>query len=164
MDVLVAAGARIDQPQPGEGGRAELIAGAEQQPAVRPRRVGAGAAPAMQLTGGALPDFGRCALFEFDLLARNASLGVGLLPAHRRQGYGRDAVAVLLDYAFDKRNLHRVQLEVLADNDAALSAYKASGFVEEGRLREHAYTAGSFVDLVVMSVLRTDWLAARPGR
>jgi RimJ/RimL family protein N-acetyltransferase len=107
---------------------------------------------------------GRCALFEIDELSRNAWIGVTLGTAHRGKRYGRDVVRVLLDYAFSKRNLHRVQLDVLATNEAGLRAYKACGFVEEGRLREHAYAYGGFVDLVVMSILRSEWLAARDGR
>lgn len=68
---------------------------------------------------------------------------------------------MLLDYAFTKRNLHRVQLEVVADNEAAIRLYAAVGFVQEGRLREHAYARGRFVDVIAMSVLRPDWLAPR---
>ena len=73
-------------------------------------------------------------------------------------------VTWLLECGFNKRNLNKLQLDVLATNGAGLSAYKACGFVEEGRLREHAYVAGELVDLVVMSVLRKEWLAAQGGR
>lgn len=107
---------------------------------------------------------GRCALFEVDELSRNASIGLTLGAAHRGRGHGRDVVRVLLDYSFNKRNLHRVQLDVLASNEAGLRAYLASGFVEEGRLRDAAYVNGGFEDLVVMSVLRSEWLAEHGGR
>lgn len=107
---------------------------------------------------------GRCALFDFDQHNRRADLGIRIAAAHRGRGYGKDAVQVLLEYGFNKRNLHRVQLDVLATNLAGLSAYAAVGFVDEGRLREHVYVEGEFLDLVIMGVLRTDWLAARGGR
>lgn len=107
---------------------------------------------------------GRCSLYQVDLHSRHADLGITVGHPYRGKGYGRDAVGVLLDYAFNKRNLHRVQLEVLATNDGAINSYVANGFVEEGRLREHAYVNGTFVDVVAMSVLRTEWLGSRGGR
>ena len=103
--------------------------------------------------GGAV--VGRCAVSDIDQQSRNASIGLTIATVHRAKGYGRDAVRLLLDYGFNKRNLHRMQLETLATNDRAQRAYLACGFVEEGRLREHAYARGQFVDVVVMSVLRS---------
>ena len=67
---------------------------------------------------------------------------------------------VLLDYAFRSRNLRRVHLQTLAGNEAALRCYRAAGFVEEGRLREHAWVEGAYDDVVLMAVLQTD----RPSR
>jgi RimJ/RimL family protein N-acetyltransferase len=99
---------------------------------------------------------GRCGLFDVDALARTAQLGIALGPEHRGKGYGRDAVRVLVDYAFTHRNLRRVWLECLAVNTAALRAYVAAGFTEEGRLREHAWVEGTYVDAVRMAVLRDD--------
>ncbi len=66
----------------------------------------------------------------------------------------------MLHYAFVDRGLHRVQLEVLADNAAAIAAYERLGFVREGVLRGSAWVKGSFVDEIVMSVLSTEH---RPG-
>jgi L-amino acid N-acyltransferase YncA len=40
---------------------------------------------------------------------------------------------------------------------SAVRAYKACGFVEEGRLREQAWLDGRFVDMVYMGVLREEW-------
>ena len=99
---------------------------------------------------------GSIALWGIDLHNRRGHLGIGLGPSHRGKGYGRDAIGVLLRYAFVDRGLHRVQLEVLADNERALRSYRAAGFREDGRLRESAWVMGSLVDEVIMSVLATD--------
>ena len=102
-----------------------------------------------QLVGGV-------ALWDIDLHNRCGHLGISLGPDFRGLGYGSDACRVLLRYAFVDRGLHRVQLEVLADNTTALTSYRAVGFVEEGRMRESAWVTGAFVDEVYMSVLATD--------
>jgi RimJ/RimL family protein N-acetyltransferase len=100
---------------------------------------------------------GRTSLFAVDELSRNAEVGISFGPEHRGKGYGRDALRVLLRYAFERRNLHRVWLETVATNEMSLRAYAAAGFVEEGRLREHAWVAGRYVDVVRMAVLRAEW-------
>jgi RimJ/RimL family protein N-acetyltransferase len=100
---------------------------------------------------------GRCGLFDVDELARLAEVGLSILPPHQGKGYGRDVLRVLLGYAFRSRNLQRVHLQTLAGNEPALRAYRAVGFVEEGRLRSHAWVEGAYDDMVLMGVLRDEW-------
>jgi RimJ/RimL family protein N-acetyltransferase len=100
---------------------------------------------------------GRAIMYAFDPLARNAAVGVSLAPDQRGKGYGRDVLRVLVDFGFRHRNLHRIWLETLATNVAGLRAYAAAGFVEEGRLLEHAWVDGAYVDMVRMAVLRAGW-------
>ena len=104
---------------------------------------------------------GRAAMFLFDELSRNASVGLGFAPEHRGKGYGRETLRLLLDFGFAHRNLHRIWLECAATNERGIRAYRAAGFVEEGRLREHAWIDGAYVDMVRMGVLRSEWSAAR---
>jgi RimJ/RimL family protein N-acetyltransferase len=99
---------------------------------------------------------GMTCFWGIDLHNRRAHLGIGLGEEHRGRGIGTDATRVMLRYAFRDRGLHRVQLEVLATNSAALRAYKKAGFREDGRMRQSAWVRGEFVDEVYMSVLATD--------
>jgi RimJ/RimL family protein N-acetyltransferase len=101
---------------------------------------------------------GGCALFNFNWTARSAECGIGIGdPAYRNRGYGRDALKVLLDYAFRLRNLNRVWLNVHANNERAVKSYRAAGFVDEGLMRQHAWSDGHFVDVLIMGVLRDEW-------
>lgn len=104
---------------------------------------------------------GRCGMFTFDDVARNAEVGLGLGPDHRGKGYGREVLGLLLDYGFTYRNLHRIWLQCSAANERAIRSYTAAGFVEEGRMREHAWINGAYVDMVRMAVLRRDWEGTR---
>jgi RimJ/RimL family protein N-acetyltransferase len=101
---------------------------------------------------------GQCALFNENTTAHSVELGIAIGDkAYWGQGYGREAVGLLLHYAFRYRNLHRVWLQVLGRNERAQRAYRACGFVEEGRMRSHAWSDGSYDDLVVMGILRSEW-------
>ena len=101
---------------------------------------------------------GACGLSNVNDTAHTAELGIGIGdPAYWGRGYGREAVQRLLDYAFRLRNFRRVWLWVHADNERAIGAYRACGFAGEGRLREHVWSDGRYVDAVQMGVLRAEW-------
>ncbi|HEX9035623.1 MAG TPA: GNAT family protein [Ktedonobacterales bacterium] len=86
------------------------------------------------------------------------SIGIGD-PSYQGKGYGREALRLLLDYAFRIRNLRRVCLDVAAFNERAIRAYRALGFAEEGRLRQHIWIGDRYDDLVCMGLLREEWRA-----
>lgn len=108
---------------------------------------------------------GQCGLYGFDDfrgVAHRCDLGIAIGDKeYWGRGYGREAVGLLIDYAFNHWNLQRVGLQVMAINERAMRAYRAVGFVEEGRLRRHAWSNGRFVDSVCMSILREEWEARK---
>lgn len=92
---------------------------------------------------------------NFQPVYQTAELGVRIgVENERGKGYGTRAVRLALDYAWDVLNLHRVSLHVLAHNERAIVSYLRAGFVAEGRLREAAFIAGQWHDVVVMAALR----------
>jgi len=52
-----------------------------------------------------------------------------------------------------KNNLHRLELTVMAHNEAALALYKKMGFEIEGRKKHTLFINGSFVDEYCMAKL-----------
>ena len=101
---------------------------------------------------------GHCALFQFDEIAHTCELGITIGDKdYWGRGYGREAIRLLLDYAFRLRNVRRVYLSVNGNNERAIRAYRACGFVEEGRLRAHVWSDGQYVDLVYMGILSDEW-------
>lgn len=101
---------------------------------------------------------GYCGLFHFEHTARRAELGITIGDrAYWGRGYGREVVGLLLDYGFRIRNLHKICLTVNGDNGRAQRCYSACGFAEEGRLRDHAWNNGRYIDIICMGVLREQW-------
>ncbi len=103
---------------------------------------------------------GGASLFDIDDFAGHAEAGITLLPAARGRGYGTAAIILLVEFAFVRRNLRRIHLQAIASNTAAIRAYEKAGFVVEGRQREHAWVRGSYEDIVLMGILRSDRLPA----
>lgn len=79
----------------------------------------------------------------------------------RGKGYGTDVTKLMLKYAFETLNLNRVELGVMADNQAGIRAYERAGFVREGVQREHCYRGGRYVDQILYAVLARDYFAAK---
>jgi RimJ/RimL family protein N-acetyltransferase len=104
---------------------------------------------------------GRINLFAEDPLARTAEVGMALEPDARGKGYGAAALQQMTEFAFERRNLRRLHLIVIASNAAAIGCYRKVGFVEEGRRREHCWVRGRYEDEVLMGLLRDDWARTR---
>jgi RimJ/RimL family protein N-acetyltransferase len=96
-------------------------------------------------------------LRNLQMVHRSAELGIRIgAEAERGKGYGGRAVALVLNYAWNSLNLHRVSLTVLAHNERAIASYLASGFVHEGVLKQAAFIDGKWCDVAVMAVLRPE--------
>ena len=48
---------------------------------------------------------------------------------------GTEAIRLLVEFGFTRRNLRRIHLQAIASNTGALRAYEKAGFVVEGILR-----------------------------
>jgi RimJ/RimL family protein N-acetyltransferase len=102
---------------------------------------------------------GRALLFHFEQYARHCEIGITIAPGERGKGYGQECLRLLVDFAFRHRNMHRVHLQTLATNAAAIRCYEAVGFVHEGVEREGAWVEREYVDMVRMSILENEWPA-----
>jgi L-phenylalanine/L-methionine N-acetyltransferase len=69
------------------------------------------------------------------------------------KGVGAALMRAILDLADNWLNLTRLELEVYADNEAAIHLYERFGFEVEGTLRQHAFRDGEYVDSKVMGRL-----------
>ena len=65
--------------------------------------------------------------------------------------------------AFVELGLNRVELAVRADNRRALRSYARRGFRVEGRRRQAMRQNGHFHDMVLMSMLRDEYLRESAG-
>ncbi len=93
-------------------------------------------------------------------LDRSARLAMGIFD--RRfwsHGYGTEALRLILRYAFDECDLHRVDLRVLEYNTRAIRCYEKCGFRREGLLRESALVDGVWYNDVIMAILESEYRA-----
>ncbi len=105
-------------------------------------------------------------LHDINWLARWAEFGIMVPQAHWGQGYGLEVTERMLKYAFEELNLNAVRLRVNASHERGIRCYERAGYQGEGVLRQASIVGGKPEDIVVMSILRSEWeirLAAEPS-
>lgn len=94
-------------------------------------------------------------------VAQSAMLGYWMGQRHARRGYGAAAVAMMLDFAFDRLELHRVEAACLPENTASRGLLGKLGFSEEGYARGYLCIDGRWSDHVLYGMLIDDWRRMR---
>ena len=72
-------------------------------------------------------------------------------------GYGTEAMRLLLDYAFNQRNLRRIEATVLDDNIASQKLHEKLGYKKEGLLRQSVYKDGMFKNQIKYGLLKSEY-------
>lgn len=78
------------------------------------------------------------------------------------QGYGRQALRWVKAFAFTHIKVHCLWFDVIASNHRARALYASEGFVEEGVLRDRQKTTDGYEDMIILSMLATEYVSARP--
>ena len=90
----------------------------------------------------------------------NRCAGFGIFIGEKsfwNQGYGTEATRLMLKHGFETLNLNRIFLYVYETNPRAIRAYEKVGFVKEGLLRDAIYRNGCYINVLLMSMLRSEW-------
>lgn len=93
----------------------------------------------------------------------NATTSIGYWMDAKRQGQGvmTAAVSALIDHAFGALDLHRVELRIAPNNARSRAIAARLGFSEEGVLRDAERFGSEHRDLILHSLLATEWVGAR---
>ncbi|HKE22398.1 MAG TPA: GNAT family protein [Bryobacteraceae bacterium] len=93
---------------------------------------------------------------------QNRGCSIGYWVTAQRQGEGivTRAVATMLDYLFGEVEVHRVVIQCGTGNHRSCAVPLRLGFTREGVAREAEWVSGRWVDLVVWSLLKSEWRGA----
>lgn len=101
---------------------------------------------------------GTMGLMNFNWIERSAILGIFIGDGdYRSNGYGTEAIRLLLEYGFRYLNLHSIRLELLEINERAHKCYLKCGFKDTGRNREEIFLNGKYYDRLHMDILENEF-------
>jgi RimJ/RimL family protein N-acetyltransferase len=73
------------------------------------------------------------------------------------QGHGTEVLAWATSYCFETLGLHKIELDVDADNHRAIHVYEKMGFIREGLRRQRLWVNGHYEDMIEMGILKEEW-------
>jgi ribosomal-protein-alanine N-acetyltransferase len=90
---------------------------------------------------------------------RNAYLGYFVGEPFAGLGYLTEALQLMLRYAFEDLQLHRLEANIQPGNVASLALVKRAGFAREGYSRRYLKIGGRWRDHEHWAILAEDWKA-----
>ena len=89
-------------------------------------------------------------------VAQSCSVGYWMGAPYARQGFMTEALAAVLDFAFEDLGLHRVEAACLPSNQPSRRLLGKMGFKEEGFARKYLRINGAWEDHILFAMLRED--------
>lgn len=100
---------------------------------------------------------GMVQLWHHDALSRHAQITAFLSPEAEGRGWPLEGVLLFVDYAFTAFDLRKIYVEALEPELDSYRSLVGSLLREEGRLRDHQYLFGRYVDGYLLALYRADF-------
>ncbi len=101
---------------------------------------------------------GICGFLSVDHLNQTGEVGLFIGAKNLwGQGYGAEALSLLVDYGFRVLNLHNVMLQVRSYNERAIRCYEKIGFVRFGTRTGAILREGKRHDMIYMELTADRW-------
>jgi ribosomal-protein-alanine N-acetyltransferase len=90
---------------------------------------------------------------------RKSSFGISIHPDYHDQGVGSTAVRLIVRYAFETLNRHKIRGGYIEGNKASRRIQEKAGLQQEGRERHYKYVDGEWKDVIWMSILEEEYFS-----
>jgi RimJ/RimL family protein N-acetyltransferase len=106
---------------------------------------------------------GSVGLAGVDSVNQTAEIGIFIGDkAFWNNGYGREALCLLINFAYRRLNLHNIYLTACSFNKRALACYEKTGFHKVGEKRESVVRDHIYYNTVIMDILPDDFYNLNP--
>ncbi|WP_323676462.1 GNAT family protein [Halorubellus sp. PRR65] len=92
-----------------------------------------------------------------DVAYKRPNLGFWLAGEYHGEGYGRESVALVVDWTFREYPTPAIGAEAFASNEASRALLESLGFEREGVRRDFMFVDGEHRDMVCYGLARGDW-------
>ena len=88
----------------------------------------------------------------------SAEIQIRIGAAGQGRGHGTETIRLLLKYGFEDLDLHRIYIRAFESNKRSIRMFEKCLFKLEGTLREHTLINGEYKNVVVMGLLKREFL------
>jgi len=98
---------------------------------------------------------GNIKLGPISWLHRRAELSIMIGEKDRwGKGFGTEATRLMVQYGFNRLNLHKITLGLFKEQFAGAKVYEKIGFEQEGVIKESHFIDGKWNDRIIMGILQ----------
>ena len=94
-------------------------------------------------------------LFDFD--AKNKRAGIGIIiqnEVDRNSGFGKEALSLVINYAFEQLQLHQLYANIGTENNPSLSLFTTFGFEKIGIKKDWNFSNNEFHDEAIFQLIK----------
>jgi len=104
---------------------------------------------------------GYISLVNIDLRNSKAEIGGWIIGDKSlwNKGYAKESVSLLMQYAFSQYPINKCSSYCLEEHSISIKTHASLGFRQDGILRAEVYKNGEFKNLLVFSILRSEFVA-----
>jgi RimJ/RimL family protein N-acetyltransferase len=102
---------------------------------------------------------GGCGIKIDPLNEKNCEIGYCLSSDYWGNNYAAEAAEVLIDFAFNTLNMHRVFALVDTENHRSIRVLEKLKFRKEGHFKEHKLVRSEWRDEFIYAILTSEWKA-----
>lgn len=85
-------------------------------------------------------------LFDFDPKHKRAGIGIVIDHEFQNKGYAKEAITMLIDYAFKHLDLHQLYANIGTNNTKSIALFEKLGFKIAGTKKDWNFSNGSYID------------------
>ncbi len=106
---------------------------------------------------------GTCGYLNYEKEHNRIEIGYDLKPAYWGQGIMQKTLGKIIHFAFTSMEINKIEAKVEPENKASIRLLGKLNFCQEGVLRQHEFEKGKYVDLVLFSILRSEFNELNEG-
>lgn len=96
-------------------------------------------------------------LFDCDFKNRKAGIGIVIKSEeNRNKGFGSEALELMINYAFNKLNLHQLHCNIAESNERSIKLFKSLGFEVIGLKKDWVLSHGKYNNEYSLQLIKPD--------
>jgi len=96
--------------------------------------------------------YGNISLFNYHQFFRSAEISIFVW--QQKKGFGTESIGLLTDHAFNRMNIHRLQMGTAYDNIACQKAFEKNGYLPEAILKDAYFLDGKYCKTWIYSKIK----------
>jgi len=100
---------------------------------------------------------GTCGYLNYENEHNRIEIGYDLKPEYWGKGIMQEALSSIIHFAFTSMGINKIEAKVEPENTSSIRLLEKLNFCQEGILRQHEYENGKYIDLAILSILKSEY-------